>query len=232
MTRYFMRDTPLRQMEQQMMTPPNFKPRGHGLYHPGFRYKPKDVDCRYCMNFNRKHPCPLNQCICLEERIEAGALDLTEFVRDCFCSEMGPQLQKRLQDYLDHRSINFFLGDAHWKRWKHWRNRYYRMSDRNKAALFLLTAYEGIWRRVIWKFDNEGFDFQSVRLSGIQPELYSVYQAAKAISIGSRNITTADLAYPELVTDEAFQLIICALLLAKYGDAILNLERKTGDIKQ
>ena len=41
-----------------------------------------------------------------------------------------------------------------------------------------------------------------------------------------------NLASPKLVTDEAFQLIICALLLAKYGDAILNLERKTGDIKQ
>ena len=31
MTRYFMRDTPLYQMEQMMMTPPHFKPRGHGL---------------------------------------------------------------------------------------------------------------------------------------------------------------------------------------------------------
>ena len=89
-----------------------------------------------------------------------------------------------------------------------------------------------IWRRVIWKFDSDGFDFQSVRLSGIQPELYSVYQAAKAIATGSRNITTADLASPELVTDKAFQLIICALILSKYGDVILNLERKTGDIKQ
>ena len=43
--------------------------------------------------------------------------------------------------------------------------------------------------------------------SGIQPELYSVYQAAKAISTGSHNITLADLASPELVTDEAFHLI-------------------------
>lgn len=33
MTRYFMRDTPLCQMEQQMMTPPYFKPRGHGRYY-------------------------------------------------------------------------------------------------------------------------------------------------------------------------------------------------------
>ena len=232
MTRYFMRDTPLRQMEQQMMTPPHFRPRGHGLYHPGFRYKPKDVECPYCTEYDRKHPCPLKQCICLEERIEAGALDLTEFVRDCFCSEMGRQLQRRLQEHFSQHSVSLFLGDTHWKRWKHWRDRYYRMSDRNKAALFLRTAYEDIWRRVIWKFDSSGFDFQSVRLSGIQPELYSVYQAAKAISIGSRNITTADLASPELVTDEAFQLIICALLLARYGDAILSFERKTGDIKQ
>ena len=34
MTRYFMRDTPLCQIEQQMMTPPYFKPRGHGRYCP------------------------------------------------------------------------------------------------------------------------------------------------------------------------------------------------------
>lgn len=100
------------------------------------------------------------------------------------------------------------------------------MSGRNLAALFLLTAYEDIWRRMIWKFDARGFDFQSVQLSGIQPELYSVYQAAKAISTGSHNITLADLAFPELVTDEAFHLIVCTLLLAKYGDAILNFEGK------
>ena len=48
----------------------------------------------------------------------------------------------------------------------------------------------------------------------------------EAISTGSPNITLADLASPELVTDEAFHLIVCALLLAKYGDAILNFEGK------
>ena len=85
-------------------------------------------------------------------------------------------------------------------------------------------AYDDIWSRVIWHFDEYGSDFSSISLSGIQPELYSVYQAAKGIADGSRNITIGDLASPELVTDEAFQLIICVLLLAKYGDAILNLE--------
>ena len=32
-------------------------------------------------------------------------------------------------------------------------------------------------------------------------------------------------ASPELVTDEAFHLITGALLMAKYGDAVLNLEK-------
>lgn len=232
MTRYFMRDTPLQQIEQQMMTPPNFKPRGHGLYQPGFRYISKDVDCRYCTNYNRKYPCTLTQCMCLRERIEAGTLDLTDFIHDCLFSEARTDLQERLHKHFSQFSFSFFLNDTHRKRWLHWHYRYSRMTDRSQSALFLLTAYDELWRRVIWKFDSDGFDFQSIQLSSIQPELYSVYQAAKAIAIGSRNITTADLASPELVTDEAFQLIICALLLAKYGDVILNLERKTGDIKQ
>lgn len=226
MTRYFMRDTPLCQMEQQMMTPPYFKPRSHGRYSPGFQYSRDDMECPYCMNFRRNHPCPLEQCVCLDERIVAGAIDLNEFVRDCFFPEAGAQLQARLERSFNGCSIGFFLSDSHRERWQHWRVRCYRMSGRNLAALFLLTAYEDIWRRMIWKFDACGFDFQSVQLSGIQPELYSVYQAAKAISTGSRNITLADLASPELVTDEAFHLIVCALLLAKYGDAILNFEGK------
>ena len=99
------------------------------------------------------------------------------------------------------------------------------MSDRNKAAPFLLTAYESLWRRMVWNCGNHGFDFQSASIGGIEPELYSVYQAAKAIAVGCCNITLADLASPELVTDEAFHLIISALLMAKYGDVVLNLEK-------
>ena len=76
---------------------------------------------------------------------------------------------------------------------------------------------------MIWNFNVDGFHFQSVRLSSIQRELYSVCQAAKAIAADSLNITTTNLADPELVIDEALQQIICALVLAKYGEAILNL---------
>ena len=142
MTRYFMRDTPLCQLEQQMMTPPNFKARGHGRYSPGFQYSSEDTECPYCINFRRNQPCPLKLCICLDERIAAGALNLNEFVRDCFFPEAGVQLLARLERNFTCCSISFFLNASHRERWQHWRERCYRMSDRNLAALFLLTAYE------------------------------------------------------------------------------------------
>lgn len=100
MTRHFMRDTPLYQMEQMMMTPPHFKPRGHGLRRSGFRYQAKDVDCEYCMNYSRRNLCPLDQCICLEERIETGALSLEELLRDCLNSKPKMSLWRRLAQLL------------------------------------------------------------------------------------------------------------------------------------
>ena len=92
---YFMRDTPLQALEQLMMSQPGQKPRGGGIYRSPFHYTPKDVACEYCQNYDRKHPCRLCECTCLEERIEAGVLEMNEFVRDCFapCMELLEALE-------------------------------------------------------------------------------------------------------------------------------------------
>ena len=112
MPRYFMRDTPLRAMELMMMSQPGHKPRGGGMYRRQFYYTLKDVECEYCQNYDRKHPCLLCECACLEERIEACVLNLSEFVQDCFAPSMEPQLQKRMcQQFGDRKS--FFLSDYH-----------------------------------------------------------------------------------------------------------------------
>ena len=140
---YFMRDTPLQALEQLMMSQPGQKPRGGGIYRSPFHYTPKDVACEYCQNYVREHSCRLYECTCLEERIEAGVLELNEFVRDCFAPSMGPQFRKRMHQQFRERKPQFFLSDAHRRRWTHWRERCWRLSDRNKAALLLLTAYHG-----------------------------------------------------------------------------------------
>ena len=226
MSRYFMRDTPLHAIKRLMLSQPCHKPRGSGMYCSPFYYTPNDVECEYCQNYVRKNPCLLCECTRFKDCIEAGVLNLNEFMRDCFAPFTKPQLQERMYQQFGERKSRFFLSDTHRRRWTHWRSLCWRLSDRNKAALFLLTAYESLWRRMIWKCGNDGFDFQAVHLRGIKPELYGVYQAAKAIAVGSYNITLADLASPELLTDEAFQLIINALLVAKYGDVILDLENR------
>ena len=230
MTRYFMKFTPLFAAEVQMMTPPRHQPRGSGRIRSSFRYSADDVRCKDCTRYDSGHPCHLNECVCLEERIEAGVVELNALAREYFGRRLFRPLQRRLRDELNRQPFRFFLSDAHRKRWTHWKNRCYGMSERNAAALFLLTADEELWQRVLWHFDSSGFDFPAIRLSGIHPELYSIYQAAKTISVGGDNIVIEDLAFSELVSDRAFRLILGALLLCRYGEAVLNLERKTEEI--
>ena len=188
MTRYFMKFTPLFAAEVQMMTPPRHQPRRSGRIRSSFRYSADDVRCKDCTRYDSGRTCHLNECVCLEERIEAGVVELNTLARECFGGRMFRPLQRRLRDELNRQSFHFFLSDAHRERWTHWKNRCYGMSERNAAALFLFTADEGLWQRVLWHFDSSGFDFPAIRLSGIHPELYSIYQAAKTISVGGDNI--------------------------------------------
>ena len=116
---YFMRDTPLQALEQLMMSQPGQKPRGGGIYRSPFRYTPEDVACEYCQNYVREHPCRLCECTCLEERIEAGVLELNAFMWDCFTPSMGPQFRKRMHQQFRERKPQFFLSDAHRRRWTH-----------------------------------------------------------------------------------------------------------------
>ena len=102
---YFMRDTPLQALEQLMMSQPGQKPRGGGIYRSPFHYTPKDVACEYCQNYVRKHPCRLCECTCLDERIEAGVLELNEFVRDCFAPSNVLRAMNMLWDFVHYQQV-------------------------------------------------------------------------------------------------------------------------------
>ena len=57
-----------------MMTPPRHQPRRSGRIRSSFRYSADDVRCKDCTRYDSGHPCHLNECVCLEERIEAGVV--------------------------------------------------------------------------------------------------------------------------------------------------------------
>lgn len=209
MSQYFFTGTPLWELEREMMSVPNFD----------HREEKKITDCQLCSQYKARQPCLLVRCPYINARMLRGDLSLNALAWSMY--RRYPNLLKRLDVFLLNQELRFFRHESHRQRWQRWHDRFYRMSKENKAALYLLTSYDAVWEKVIWHMDGKGFDFDHVRLGGLTTEQYAVYQAAKAIAGGGRNITIGDLTSPELVTDEAFGLITGALLLASFGDVIL-----------
>ena len=117
---YFMRDTPLQALEQLMMSQPGQKPRGGGIYRSPFHYTPKDVACEYCQNYVREHPCRLCECTCLEERIEAGVLELNAFMWTASPPLWGHSSENGCISNSEKETLNSSCPIAHRRRWTYW----------------------------------------------------------------------------------------------------------------
>ena len=76
-----------------MMTPPRHQPRRSGRIRSSFRYSADDVRCKDCTRYDSGHPCHLNECVCLEERIEAGVVELNALARgsDAMRNQRNPR---------------------------------------------------------------------------------------------------------------------------------------------
>lgn len=222
MTRYFMRNTPYYSTEVMMMTVPGFKPRGRG-YVNTFKYKAEDVACDLCLYYDKKNPCQITECVCLEERVEAGVLTLEELAEAYLTQIKQRGVLSRLKFHCLRNNLRIFENSAHRNRWQIWHSYHYDCSNRMKAAVYLLASHSELWRRVVWDADSGRICFDSINIAGIPAELYSVYQAAKTFATGNRKITFDDLASPNDVLDDAFQLIVVALLLCRFGTDVLKI---------
>lgn len=212
MSQYFFQGTALEELEREMMKIPGFDHRPRSKY--------PSSECCVCVNYRPKVPCMLCGCPYLADRIESGELASISFVRKLYRS--FPHISARLDRHPLPSGSFFFRHEIHRQRWWRWRNRFSEMSDQQKAVLYLLTSYEPVWTATIWHMTRDGFDFHNVRLRSLTMEQYAVYQAAKALVTGSRNITARDLVDRSIISDEAFRLITGALLIAGFGDIILS----------
>ena len=91
------------------------------------------------------------------------------------------------------------------------------------AALYLLTSNDALYRRTANCFYHGGIDFSFAVLRGISPHNYALLYAAKGLR-HARGVTESELADPMTIDDEAFRLIMNAMLIAKYGIAAFNLK--------
>ena len=85
------------------------------------------------------------------------------------------------------------------------------------AALHLLTADADLWAAVKRAVTENGIDFSWAKLRGISMDNYTLYQTAKSIYTGEKQITAADLADENMVNDDLLKVIMGAILIACYG---------------
>lgn len=236
MTKYFFKDTPLAGLERQMMTPPNFTPRGGGqMILCRFRYRPEDVDCKNCTEYRKKHDAP-QVCPWLEERAEAGVVTYAVLAFEFYERWMDGPFGERIRKVLSGKRTVTYYNEGHAARLQvystyltiHWKG-----GDRNHrlAAMYLMTATEALRR---WAMPNLfGLWPTALRewrvLHGLSGQEYAIYQAARGISQRRRTITAPELCDEDLVDDLTLALILDALLIDHYGPVILRLEETGGE---
>ena len=191
-----------------------------------YRYKPEDVACEYCVN-SRKRRCRITGCPWLAERIEAGVVGYAAAVRELFWRVENEAFIQRLGLLVLHFRGSFWLNREHEYNtrlllrsvgYEAWRN------PRFFAALYLFGSNRALMKRAWNACLPGGFEPRYMVMRGVSEHDYTLTQAAKALMCGGLGLTLYDLADVEIVDDEAFRLIVNALLIANYGPDVLRLD--------
>ena len=191
-----------------------------------YHYKPADVACEYCIN-SRRRRCRESGCPWLAERIEAGVVSYASAVRGLFGGVENEALIQRLGQLVLHFRGSFWLSAEHEFNtrlllrsvgYQAWRN------PRFFASLYLFGSNRGLLKRAWNACMPGGFEPVFIVMRGVSEHDYTLIQAAKALMCGGLGLTLYDLADVEIVDDEAFRLIVNALLIANYGPDVLRLD--------
>nr|WP_326184154.1 hypothetical protein [uncultured Oscillibacter sp.] len=228
MTRYFLKGTPLAGLEREMMTPPNFSPRGGGqMILCRFRYKPEDVACKHCTKY-RRGGCAVPVCPWLAERAEAGVVTYSSLADEFYRKWQGSALGVRIAELLSGKKSVSYLDASHTARltaYAAYLAHHHKDGDGNRrlAALYLLTATETLRLCAIprtfglWSIDIGSWG----AMRTLSAQEYVLLQAAKGIWLGRNTVTVSELCDRELVEDRTLSLILDALLIAHYGKAVI-----------
>ena len=190
-----------------------------------YHYKPEDVACEYCVEWQHRR-CQAVGCPWLTERIEAGVVSYAAAVRELFGELHVPELRWRLEWLIKSYDSSFWLNAEHEYNtrlllrsvgYQAWRNpRYF-------AVLYLFGSNRALLKRAWNACMPHGFEPMFLVMRGVSEHDYTLIQTAKALMCGGLGLTLYDLADREVVDDVAFQLIVNALLIANYGSDVLKL---------
>ncbi|CAK7088830.1 MAG: hypothetical protein ENTB_04562 [Enterocloster aldenensis] len=223
MTVKFMGNTPYANTEIEMQRIPGFAPRKSGMAVSRFEYSATGCDCNICACKARKKECTRQEgCACLRERLVAGCVPFGELL-GVLTAEVAQRPFVSRVSRLWAKQQTFFTDDRHRQRFKgRWRERI-QLPDGNawSAALYLLAADTFLWGKAEAAVKPDMIDFTVIHVHGVDLDGYVLYHTAKDLYKGTRHISLSELTDPELVSDEAFRLIVTAFLIRRYGPAVI-----------
>ena len=218
-------------IERMMTSVAGFPPKGHGIYIFGrYKYTAEECDCRICPHFKRKK-CKLPKCECIEERIEAVAIEYTEFMKHTLEPIKNKAFQKRFAKFISDESEMMFMlyrGNAHKEMFERAIERILNSDNAMLSALYLLTADKYLWSKVRFAVSNNAINFSAVRLGDISTDAYTLYMTARDLYSGTKHITVSDLADADLITNKMFGILCNAMAIRRYGMKAVEIAKKDG----
>ena len=184
----------------------------------------KPASCKLCTEYTRKRGCISKHCPHLAERVAAGTLNYKSAVAEAFhtnpiFSDHVTVIQKRLSDSVwngtDHKrrmeALRLYTGRA---------KSFY--SNEYLAAMYLLTATKTLYENTHQCFTRYGPEFALVRKTGLSIDEYTLLGTAKTLYFGTEDLTAEDITAPEIVSPTALPFIVTAVLIVRFGEAVLN----------
>lgn len=199
------------------------------LYIREFTDTAHDADYKFCTSHTRRIECFKGGCSNIVDQTNVGIDTYEKAVLALIpsTSSISKRLPKLIQEYPG----SLWANAHHKSRMEEFNNHLGYRKSRNTssyyAAMYLLTSNDELHWRTSNCFYTGGIEFCYAVLRGISPHNYSLYYAAKGLCL-SKGVTESELADPEVIDDDAFRLIVNALLIVKYGTTTFELK---GDIR-
>lgn len=189
----FSEDIYSRKLERLMTTIPNFKPRG-----VGFRFAEPQIFIA----------------------ITATTAEiLSATVRQIRC----PPFRKRFNEYIESEETPMtYLNEKHRARFELAAKNVRRDNFALLSALYLLTADGRLWNCCKHHIAANTVFFEKIKLYDCSERSYTLYCAAKDLTLGTKHITVSDLADADLVPPMLFRTICNAMAIRRFGLAAIK----------
>lgn len=219
----FMRNTPSSGFEVEMQRIPGFQPRDSGMVvsrgqcqHRSCVYSGRCCGKNEAGNKGKESRCPC-------ERFWASLRPFGELMEQFAAEVAVSPFVARVSRVAARNPPTFFLAGHRGRFDRLWENHGSAVDeDAMCAAAYLLSADPFLWGRAFPAVDPDIIRFHEIQIHGVDLDGYVLFHTAKDLYKGTCHISLSELIDPELVSEDAFRLVITSFLIRRYGPEVLE----------